>query len=281
MLSRALPYYEFKQGIFEIDEFDCCSIFVIVGEERALVLDTGTGIGDLRWVIENRITRKPYDVIVTHNHTDHIGGAGFFDEVWVHEADADWDNLELGPQPEKRKWYARLISSREDKNYCYDIEQDIRPWPHDPVKHMLTDGQKFDLGGRTVTIYHCPGHTAGECVAIDDLSRTLFIGDACNRELLLGAGPAESREDTADIALCSLERLQSMYGKEFCDVYNGHHDYRGIGAPLGREVLPDAIKCLRQLKDGTAVIKNVKDPLSDDGGEKEVAVYGSVRITCM
>ena len=56
MLTRALPYYEFSEGIYEIDEFDCVSVFVIVGEKRALVLDSGTGIGDLRWVIENRIT---------------------------------------------------------------------------------------------------------------------------------------------------------------------------------------------------------------------------------
>ena len=54
MRTEKIPYYEFSEGIFEIDEFDCASIFVIVGEERALVLDTGTGIGDLRRVIENR-----------------------------------------------------------------------------------------------------------------------------------------------------------------------------------------------------------------------------------
>ena len=39
MRTRALPYYEFSEGLFEIDEFDCASVFVIVGEERALVLD--------------------------------------------------------------------------------------------------------------------------------------------------------------------------------------------------------------------------------------------------
>ena len=77
MRTEKIPYYEFSKGIFEIDEFDCASIFVIVGEERALVLDTGTGIGDLRRVIENRITAKPYDVVLTHNHVDHAGGAGF------------------------------------------------------------------------------------------------------------------------------------------------------------------------------------------------------------
>ena len=76
MVTRKLPYYEFADGIYEIDEFDCVSVFVIVGSTRALVIDCGTGIGDLRWVIENKITDKPYDVVATHNHGDHIGGAG-------------------------------------------------------------------------------------------------------------------------------------------------------------------------------------------------------------
>lgn len=125
MRTRTLPYYEFADGMFEIDEFDCASVFVIVGEERALVLDTGNGIGDLRWVIENRITDKPYDVVITHNHPDHIGGAGFFDEVWVHEADADWTDLPIPPTLAQRKSYAKLIADRENKSYAYDPERDI------------------------------------------------------------------------------------------------------------------------------------------------------------
>lgn len=87
MLSRKLPFYEIENGIYEIDEFDCVSVFVIVGEKRALVVDTGTGIGDLKWIIEQKITDKPYDVVLTHNHGDHTGGAGFFDEMWIHAAD--------------------------------------------------------------------------------------------------------------------------------------------------------------------------------------------------
>ena len=177
MRTRALPYYEFSEGLFEIDEFDCASVFVIVGEERALVLDTGTGIGDLRWVIEHKITDKPYDVVLTHNHADHIGGAGFFDEVWIHGADADWSNLPVPPTLAGRKFYAKLIADRENKNYAYDRERDIVEWPKEPVKHILQDMQVFDLGGRKVTIYHCPGHTAGECAVIDDKSRILLAGD--------------------------------------------------------------------------------------------------------
>ena len=110
MVTRKLPYYEFADGIYEIDEFDCVSVFVIVGSTRALVIDCGTGIGDLRWVIENKITDKPYDVVATHNHGDHIGGAGFFDSIYIHPADMDWDSGNTLPTVDFRKSYAKIIA---------------------------------------------------------------------------------------------------------------------------------------------------------------------------
>ena len=117
MVTRKLPYYEFADGIYEIDEFDCVSVFVIVGSKRALVIDCGTGIGDLRWVIENKITDKPYDVVATHNHGDHIGGAGFFDSIYIHPADMDWDSGNTLPTVDFRKSYAKIIAGRADKHY--------------------------------------------------------------------------------------------------------------------------------------------------------------------
>ena len=281
MRTCGLPYYEFCEGVFEIDEFDCVSIFVIVGERRALVLDCGTGIGDLRWVIENRITDKPYDVVLTHNHGDHIGGAGFFDEVWIHQEDADWSHLLVPPTVEGRKEYAEIIRRRENKYYAYDAERDIVSWPKEPVKKMLKDGQIFDLGGRKVTIYHCPGHTRGECVAIDDKSKVLFAADACNCNFLIGSDIGKNEEEALRTAQQGLERIYAMKGTAFDVVYNGHHDFRGFGSPLGDEVLPNEIACLQSMRDGNAKIRQVPDQLSTDGAMKEVAEYGNVQITWM
>lgn len=280
MRTRRLPFYECRQGIFEIDEFDCGSIFVVVGDERALVLDTGTGIGDLRWVIENRITDKPYDVVITHNHGDHIGGAGFFDTVWVHAKDMDWDNGKVVPKLDFRKRYARLISRREGKHYIYDVDRDIVEWEKTPEKKELKDGQVFDLGGRTVTIYHCPGHTPGQCVAIDDLTGTLLCSDACNNNLLLGKGDAKSDLEAIENAYRSLKRIWDMRDR-YDEAYNFHHDYRGFGSPLANNVLPNAVECLKSLLEGTAEIKMVPDALSETGAEKMVAVYDNVQITYM
>ena len=279
MLSRKLPFYEIEDGIYEIDEFDCVSVFVIVGEKRALVVDTGTGIGDLKWIIEEKITDKPYDVVLTHNHGDHTGGAGVFDEVWIHAADMDWSG-QAAPSVEFRKDYAGTIRRRENKNYDYDVETDIRPWEKMPKLNEMTDGQVFDLGGRRVTAYHCPGHTAGEMVFIDDLTKTLLLGDACNCNLLLGRGFGKNPRDEIRVAREGLERLISMRG-QYEHFYNAHHDFRGFGQTLYAEALEDAAGCYGSLLDGTAKFVEVPDSLFLDNPPKVAAEYGKVQVSYM
>ena len=36
-----------------------------------------------------KLTPLPYDVVLTHGHPDHIGGAAQFEEVYIHEKDED------------------------------------------------------------------------------------------------------------------------------------------------------------------------------------------------
>ena len=129
-----MPFYECQEGIYEIDEFDCASIFVVVGEARALVIDTGIGIGDLKWLIENRITDKPYDVVLTHNHVDHMGGAAWFDRVYIHPDDMVQTDTTASPTLALRRSFAELFRVREHRHYLYDAERDIRPWPRQPLR---------------------------------------------------------------------------------------------------------------------------------------------------
>ena len=44
MATTALPVIEIAKNTYEIDEFDCGSVFVLVGEKEAMVIDCGTGI---------------------------------------------------------------------------------------------------------------------------------------------------------------------------------------------------------------------------------------------
>ena len=117
------PYYEFEKDTYEIDEFDCSSIFLFVGKERALLLDTGCGIGDLKGVIR-KITDKPYIVIASHGHMDHIGGAGAFDELYINpRGDNYFLDVSFEKMLESRRNYADFIRKREDKYYPYSTRE--------------------------------------------------------------------------------------------------------------------------------------------------------------
>ena len=250
-LTRLYPMVQFKKDTWEIDEFDCASMFLLIGSERALLIDCGMGIGDLRGAVE-MLTDKPVTVVLSHGHVDHTGNARQFPEVWLHPADQGCHI------PEALSWRKGDVEhiARRQKDcigspytmfhlYPYDIEVDLRePTEPMPIVRDLTDGMEFDLGGgRIVTAYHCPGHTAGEMVFLDRAARTLIAGDALNYNLGVGAAPLQT-------TLKALRRIRDMAG-EYDGIYNGHHDFRALGAPLDDDCLPTVIDmCERVVRTG-------------------------------
>ena len=255
MLTKLFPMVQFKKNTWEIDEFDCASIFLLIGTEKAMVIDCGMGIGDLRGAIE-MITDKPLIVVITHGHIDHTANARQFDEIWIHPKD------QAAPIPqslERRRFDTERIARRQ-KNciggaytmfhlYPYDIDVDLRePAPNEkmPVIHDLYDGQQFDLGGgRIVTAYECPGHSVGEMIFLDEQTRSLFCGDALNFNLGVSAVPVET-------TLHYLEKMRDLGGR-YDGIYNGHHDFRALGAPLDGDCLPTVIEILKDALNGHIV----------------------------
>ena len=60
-------------------------MYLIEGEEKAVLVDTCLGVGHLRKFVET-LTEKPITVILTHGHVDHALGAPEFDEVYMNPA---------------------------------------------------------------------------------------------------------------------------------------------------------------------------------------------------
>lgn len=272
MRTRKMPWFEFAPNTYEIDEFDCVSMFLFVGTEHALLLDTGTGIGDVKGLVES-LTDKPYDVVITHGHMDHVGGAGWFDEVYMNRKDCDF--YPFPPSVEQRRSYAEMIGKREHRYYEYGLEKDICEWPKTPVRKPLTDGQVFDLGGRTLTFYECPGHTPGEMVCIDNQNRILFCGDACNNHLIFMTGPDDPNFISTEEAGENLERIWNMRDR-YDVVMNSHHDYRAVGGALSPSVMPNAIRCCKDLAAGTPNIMQVENPLKGMPGREALITVASL-----
>lgn len=277
MRCMTMPWFECRKGIYEIDEFDCSEIFVVEGEKRALVIDVGTGIGDLKKLIETRIIEKPYDVVLSHNHPDHIGGAGWFERIYIHENDLDMEVIMASAKTDWRKMYATSIRKRENKYYEYNPDLDICAWPKIPEFVPISDGHVFDLGGRKVTAYLCQGHTAGEMVFLDDLTGTLLCGDAFNCNWFLNGKFAETPRECVQTALQAMQRISEMKD-QYNSVFNFHHDFRGFGSPLAPDVMPNLIQCLEDLLDGRAEI--IEQPAEEYPGEiQKYAIYKNVKIS--
>ena len=61
-------------------------MYLVAGEEKAALIDTGMGFPGLRQLVE-RLTDKPVIVLNTHGHLDHIGGNDEFDCIYLHPDD--------------------------------------------------------------------------------------------------------------------------------------------------------------------------------------------------
>ena len=166
---------QIRDGVYLIDDAGHDNIFLIVGDKKALLIDTGWGVGGLKNLIAE-MTHKQLLVINTHGHFDHALGNDQFDEVMIGQGDLSLlDDIDVQM---KRDFVINSNSVRTDS---------------DPIFHSLggtharrstiaiKDAACFNLGGRVVSVHLVPGHTSGSLCLIDDKTRTLFYrGHVCS-----------------------------------------------------------------------------------------------------
>ena len=92
MADRELFIREVRPGIFLMDEAHEATGYLVVGKEKACVIDTMNGYNDL-YAAVRRLTDKPLTVVNTHGHPDHIFGNVFFREAYMNPADAELSRM--------------------------------------------------------------------------------------------------------------------------------------------------------------------------------------------
>lgn len=164
-------------------------MYLLEGKERAALIDTGIGAGNLKKYIEE-ITEKPLLILLSHGHLDHAMAAWEFPYVYMSEKDERlyFEHSQLRKREEFIRWCDQsLLSSLR---------------PVEPMKyHWLKNQEEFDLGGLTVIAYECPGHTAGSFIFLIKEERALFLGDACNCNTLVYDSYAVTVEEYRDALL--------------------------------------------------------------------------------
>lgn len=166
-------------GIFVIQDVAGVEMYLIEGSDRAVLLDSGIGIGNVNQVVE-RLTDKPVDVYLTHGHVDHGGGIYTFSEAWVPEGDLEL--LQWHTKPEFRLDFASAYLP--ELKEVSDI-RDYLPYKKEMRLHTVCAGDVIELGGRSLEAVNFRGHTQGSVGYYDDLTKTLFAGDGCNNSTFL------------------------------------------------------------------------------------------------
>lgn len=185
-------------GTFSLDgeTFDVDNnVWVIGDDDECIVLDAPHSVEQILEVVAGR---KVVAIVCTHAHDDHVRfapelAAATGAPIWLHPDDAP----------------------------LWELTHPGRAWDAD-----LTDGQRIEVGGTTLTVLHTPGHApGGVCLYAPDLG-VLFTGDT-----LFHGGPGATGRSFSSRELLEDSIRSRLYGlPDDTVVHTGHGDSTTIGA---------------------------------------------------
>lgn len=207
--------------------------YLIVGESRAVLFDSGSGTRDISGVVAG-ITKLPVTVIVSHLHFDHLGGVGPFAQVAMIDLPATRADVSGGLFKPSRYEYMGFFDGLAAPSFR--------------VSEWLAPGVTLDLGGRTLQVWSTPGHTPSSVALFDAANRRLFIGDYIYPTTLYAFLPGASLsayQATAKALLAKLPADTVLWTAHCC------RKNEGVSAPwLSMRDLRDLDAALTRIRTG-------------------------------
>jgi hydroxyacylglutathione hydrolase len=184
--NSELTITKLEDNMWVIETSDNCTMYLVEGTQKAMLIDTGTKIDKLDTVI-SFITKKPLVVVITHAHGDHAGNINFFNEIWMHAADTV------------------LLSGR-----------------YKGKVNFAEDGDIFDLGRTQIEVSHMPAHTPGSIVLLDRKAGNCYSGDAFGaNHVWLQLKPLSPMQTYVNSCL----KMEKLMDSGITKVYCGHYVY--------------------------------------------------------
>lgn len=142
MADKCYVIDQIEPGFWAITEGGV-RMYLLEGEEFALLIDTGFGGGDLLGAVRE-LTDKPIRVFMTHGHVDHVANCKQFDDYLLHEKEL----------------------------------ADVKPnCPEGARFEFLSDGDELTVGKWNFTVMNTPGHTPGSLCLWEKEKNFIFSGD--------------------------------------------------------------------------------------------------------
>lgn len=185
--------------------------YLLLGQERALLIDTGLGVGDLYREVRTR-SALPVQAVLTHAHWDHMGALASFPNFALHGAEESWltNGFPLPPS------VVRAQLTKEPCAFPPDFSPETYQVFQGSPARLLEDRDLLELGGRTLQVFHTPGHSPGHVCYYEPERGYLFSGD------LIYEGCMDAFYPSTDPAafLRSIERMAQLKVRR---ILPGHH----------------------------------------------------------
>ena len=212
------------------------NMYLLEGEDKALLIDTGYGAGNLRAFVE-KLTDKPVMVTNTHFHPDHSAGNGEFECAYISAG-----------------WETDAPSVFGEGAVPFDLAK--LPYP-DYEKEIVGEGTVFDLGGRKVEVLDVkPAHCNSSLFFLDRGHRMLFTGDEYESAQTLMYDNSKNPDapydvkDRLDNLKANAERLIGL--ADAYDLVFPNHN----GAPIAKEYLTHYVELVDAIYSGKAIVED-------------------------
>lgn len=241
--------------IVRIVDISKTAMYLVLGKQKTILIDTGIGIGNLKTYIREQFDRTVDEVILTHGHLDHAAGAGLFVNipVYLHKNDKDIMNRHVFDKKERISYTRHMYSTPDEADSLF-IQEDILDGYDSSNTIALQDGQEFGAGEITMKVIHTPGHTQGMCVILFEEERIILFGDACGVGVLL----VEDCCSTVEEYLKSLRSLKA-YEDSYDRIIRNHGTFESP-----KELLDNVIEVCEEILMGKDDHIPVKSPIPTD-----------------
>ena len=209
--------------------------YLIEGEEKALLIDTCWGLGNLDELVQS-ITSLPVNAVITHGHPDHVCGAFQFSDLYISNEDEGLLNVFYNKQTRKQ-----LIENRFKDQHSVDFSKE--KWINAELGNVSTvkEGDMFELGKRDLEVIAVPGHTHGSICLLDRENELLFSGDSIQTEPVLMHLDTSLQLSTCFDSLVHVCSFEEAYDK----ILPGHGE-----TPIDKNVLNELIDGVSEILEG-------------------------------
>jgi hydroxyacylglutathione hydrolase len=211
---------EVADDVFQIAYgLDSVCMYVLVGRDKALVVDTQTmtdfeGKKIVDYVKE--ITKKPLIVVNSHPHGDHTAANEQFGEVYISVPGAEEIKAGL---------------ARRNAQLTYTLK-------------TLKEGDLLDLGDRKIEVIAIGAHSPGSIALLDSKAGYLFTGDEIDPGQVVGMNPEKIKLHHAN-----MKKLYDKYYSRISILIPAHN-----GAPVTKRYIKYFMDLEEKIMAGTATV---------------------------